>query len=253
MRNNVDMKHKVLVIAILLLVFGFSVNAKIGLSVKAGGAFDCLKGKSAANGNELDPFEFEGEFLVPSSFGIELALGYDFSEKLGLYMDFISTSPTEVRYSSESYGHVVIKKDEVLDDGIPLPSANVSSLSCVIGRTGLTYAILPDSKVDVRVGGGFSFNMIKYEFSYVSGDATYHEKLDIYNFGIAGYVYTGYRFGNGFSAGLLLQPDLFVYNISTFSGYSMDHGIYNALPNADTKGFKIGFGLSASIGLSYTF
>ncbi len=247
------MKYKVLIIAILLLVFGFSISAKIGLSVKAGGAFDCLKGKSASNGKEVDPFEFEGEFSVPSSFGIELGLGFDFSEKLGMYIDFISTSPTEVRFDSDSYGHVVIRRDEVLNDGIPLPSANVASLSEVHARAGLTYSILPGSKLDLRVGGGFSFGMVKLEFSYVSSDITYHDKLDIYNFGIAGYAYAGYRFGNGFSAGLLLQPDLYIFNTTKFAGYSIDHGARHAEPPADAEGLKIGFGLSASIGLSYTF
>ena len=246
------MNKKLLLAVLFLLLAVFSLSAKIGLSVKLGGAYDLMKGKTTTSGFEDSffylPVEYSGKGI-----GIDASLGFDFTKRLGIYADFTSVSAQEIRYKSDILGDLVVKKDVITFDGEPLKGAIVQLMAEVHARGGFLYNLTPDYDLDIRVGGGFSFGMIQAHFSYKIGDnTTIIERFKTYDFGVAGYVYAGYKFADGFSAGLTVQPDLYFYNIAVETVEAYEGG-YQKQDTETVKGSGIGYSVSATVGLSYTF
>ena len=151
-----DMNKKLLLAVLILLLTVFSLSAKIGLSVKLGGAYDLMKGKTTTSGFE-DSFFYLPVECSGKGIGIDASLGFDFTKRLGIYADFTSVSAQEIRYKSDILGDLVVKKDVITFDGEPLKGAIVQLMAEVHTRGGVLYKLTPDSDLDIRVGGGFSF------------------------------------------------------------------------------------------------
>ena len=244
------MKKLFTVLAVLLVATALFAGA----TVKAGGTF-AFANINTATDDEVE----ESANIKAHGFGFDVGAQYDIADNLAVYAEFAMVFPKDATLSEDG-GSVSLSdfvkdgdEDIVADPDVATYKINFFSISA-----GVVYK-LDFNAVKLAVGGGLTLNRAAAPIHWVYEDLIGgDEDLEIdvkqtyLNIGLNALVDAKYMFTENIGAGVTLNPQLGLYNISkaTFKS-SVD-------PNAsaqDTtlKGFKVSFAMPITVGVSYTF
>ena len=225
------MKRLFTVLAVLLVATALFA----GVTVKAGGTFGFANFNAPVN---ADTEEFEVEMKMKShGFGFGVGVLADVADNLAAYGEFNMVFPADAQ-SKEGDG----EWGSVKEDGSSV-KINFFSVSA-----GVAYKLDFDA-VKLAVGGGVTLNNSSFKDSYdIGGGEKVEVKVNFMSIGLNALVDAKYMITENVGAGITLNPQLGLYDIAKVN-------MSTPLGSKEEKatGFKVGFAMPITVGVSYTF
>ena len=241
------MKKLFTVLAVLLVATALFA----GVTVKAGGTFAFASLNTATDADHEESMNMKAH-----GFGFDAGIQYDLSDKLAVYGEFNMVFPKDAEVKDEDGTYKVsdlVKTIETNMAGLTNPSVS-SKIIYFSASAGVAYK-LDFNAVKLTVGGGLSLNRsamtIKGSGTYDDEDYSLEVKQSFTNIGLNALVDAKYMVAENVGVGVTLNPQLGLYNITSEKDTSNIPGF----PNDDVtvKGFKVGFAMPITVGVSYTF
>ena len=246
------MMKKVITILMVLCV-SVALFASVGLTVKAGGTF----GFTNINTASKEKYgHFDETFNVKSNgFGFSSGVQFDLSDNLMVYADFTMLFPSDATLKGED-GETktlseLVKEDEKIYIGKGSYKINYMSISA-----GAAYKLDLGLPIRLAVGAGVTVNRahnyIKIaEATWPEADGTDEINISFINIGLNALIDAKYMVTDNIGVGLTVMPQLNLYNISK---YTMSvNGEVQTPETEEVNGFKIGFAVPVTVGVSYSF
>ena len=249
-RRNLAMK-KVITILMVLCV-SVALFASVGLTVKAGGTFGFTNMNTASKENEE---RFDKSINYKSNgFGFSSGVQYDLSDNLMVYADFTMLFPSDATLKEEN------EKPEKISERVKdleksyhgKGSYKINSMSI---SAGAAYKFDLGLPIRLAVGAGVTLNRahnyIKIaEVAFPEGGTIEYTESFI-NIGLNALIDAKYMVTDNIGVGLTVMPQLNLYNISK---HTMSiNGEVQTPETEEANGFKIGFAVPVTVGVSYSF
>lgn len=233
------MKKLFTVLAVLLVATALFA----GVTVKAGGTYAFGNFNSVTN-EETTAYAKEMK-MKAKGFGFGAGVQADIADNLAVYAEFSMAFPSDAEYKRGDSDWVKLsewKKAEG-DDA----SYKINFLSASVG---VAYK-LDFNAVKLAVGGGVSFeySVTKTKFKPAL-NITWENKDTFATIGLNALVDAKYMFADNIGAGVTLNPQLGLYSIAKHVQTSSDS---DPVVTEEAKGFKVGFAMPITVGVSYTF
>lgn len=246
------MMKKVITILMVLCV-SVALFASVGLTVKAGGTFGFTNINTASK--EKYGY-FDESFNVKSNgFGFSSGVQFDFSDNLMVYADFTMLFPSDETLKAEdgtekTLSELVKEYEQSWYPGKGSYKINYMSISA-----GAAYKINLGLPIRLAVGAGVTINRahnyIKITEVSFPEDGTIEYNTSFINIGLNALIDAKYMVTDNIGVGLTVMPQLNLYNISK---YTMSvNGEVQTPETEEANGFKIGFAVPVTVGVSYSF
>ena len=222
-------------------------------TVKVGGAFDFVDGKTA----KFEAGAFGSSMLYKTNgFGFDVSGRYDVSGGFSVWADFNMTFNSDIKIKAEGAGEWASLSDiaEGLEEEIGGAAKAKTSVYDMSGAVGVAIKLPVAPVVDLAVGGG-----VFAETVTIKGSASVPENVNtsihnlevtyrFVNIGVTAYADAAYKFTPNFGVGLTIMPRVGLLNFSTISG-ARDKEVetYKA------RGFAASFSMPVVVGVSYSF
>lgn len=257
---------KLLTICILAMI-PFAVFAAYDVTVRTGGAFNYVTGKTSnalRNSDALSSVDFSA-----AGFGFEVGMELDITQDIQLYIDFAMTFPSKVTIGKDVTPADVetnLDNEKKLDPTFKFHSSS-TFFNFISAHIGFAHRLnLYLGSWEMNVGGGFGFYRINEGFKMVKNKPQHEEAFNVPRyyadyttvtvFSIGLYGNVRYNFSSRMSFVCTLMPDFGFFTIARRIDYSSKES-----PSEDLKvkeltesmGFAFSFGMKATLGVSFTF
>ena len=246
------MMKKVITILMVLCV-SVALFASVGLTVKAGGTFGFTNMNTASN--EKDG-HFDENFNIKSSgFGFNSGVQFDLSDNLMIYADFTMLFPSDETLKAEDGAEKTISELVKEYEQSYYPGKGSYKINYMSISAGAAYKINLGLPIRLAVGAGVTLNRahnyIKIAEAPVPEDGTIEYNISFINIGLNALIDAKYMVTDNIGVGLTVMPQLNLYNISK---YTMSvNGEVQTPETEEANGFKIGFAVPVTVGVSYSF
>ena len=222
-------------------------------TVKVGGAFDFVSGKTSNSEDEA----FGSKSLYSGKgFGFDVSARYDVADGLTSWADFNMTFGSNAKFKADGANEWatlddIAKQVEAMVGNAATAKKSVMNMS---GAAGVAIKLRAADDVEVAVGGGiFAERMTAKVSAAVPSNinSTFHDVAYTYrfvNFGVTGYADVAYKFTSNFGVGLTVMPRVGLLNFTT-SSFAED----TTVETYKAKGFALSFSMPISLGVSYAF
>ena len=232
------MKKLFTVLAVLLVATALFA----GITVKAGGTFAFERFNSPVNAEEPEYFP-DNLKLRMHGFGFEAGIQYDLADNLAVYGEFSMVFPKDAEAKIGDADWVKVSDFEYDEDATL--KFNFFSISA-----GLAYKLDFDA-VKLAVGAGVTLNRSSFKANYkIADNIDGEDKLVYTNIGLNALVDAKYMFTENIGVGVTLNPQLGLYSFGKDTFKESDD------PDpfvTKAHGFKIGFAMPITVGVSYIF
>ena len=242
------MKKLFTVLAVLLVATALFA----GVTVKAGGTFAFASLNTATDADHAESMNMKAH-----GFGFDAGIQYDLSDKLAVYGEFNMVFPKDA--TSNEAGEELKVSDLVKNLKeflVADPDASVSyRINFFSISAGVAYK-LDFNAVKLAVGGGLTLNRSALKINAaaeIAGDEESLEVTEIFtNIGLNALFDAKYMVADGVGVGVTLNPQLGLYNISKATVKATDF-FEPSSEDSKVNGFKVGFAMPITVGVSYTF
>ena len=247
----------------VLVVLCLAMTIFAAGSVRVGGAFNFMTGKSAEFDADSEVFEKVKVGYKTNGFGFDVAGDFDVASNLSVWADFDMVFCSDFKFKAGDSAEVSF--NDLYDamkaeyDAAKLAGATgdlKKAINIISIGTGVAYK-LDLNAVEARLGGGLFFEralaLAKLDLKY--NDEEYKEtmKFKASNFGIALYGDVKYKFNDQFGLGLTVMPHVGLINTFTVE-YKVDATGETPVDQKDSKtGFRLSFSMPIVVGVSYSF
>jgi len=243
----------------VLVVLCLAMTLFAAGSVRVGGSFNFLTGKSAKFSADAEDvlFELANEKVgyKAHGFGFDVAGDYDVASNLSVWADFNMVFCADAKYKvgdadeesfDDAYKYIKNAYDKDAKKAI-----NIISIS-----SGVAYK-LDFNPVVVKLGGGLFFERslacMKYKPEVTPGvKADTTVKFKTTNFGVAFYGDVEYKFNEQFGLGLTVMPHVGLINTTSASVKATVAGVSSNVKDSKT-GVRLSFSMPIVVGVSYSF
>ena len=259
------MKVKKLFAVCILFLVAVSAFASYDITVKAGGAFPLLTGTTsvgAKNSDALSKAKF-GSVGFGGDLGVELNL----NKNIQFYFDFTLAFPKDVEVGKKITRDDIsaaMEADKKANPGLKFHSGNTFMRS-FSAHFGFSHKLdLKLGEWEFTVGAGFGIRRISAGFMMVmtnpanAGKPNYfadYYTVTVLSTGLTGSV--AYNLSARLSVMLTVKPDIGFFTIARHIDYDKkDSDSYSTLTETElteSSGFSFSFGMTAVLGISYTF
>ena len=247
------MMKKVITILMVLCV-SVALFASVGLTVKAGGTFG-FTNMNTASKEKYGHFD-ENINVKSNGFGFSSGVQFDLSDNLMVYADFTMLFPSDATLKWEggmtkTLSELVKEYEKEVYIGKGSYKINYMSISA-----GAAYKLDLGLPIRLAVGAGVTVNRahsyIKIaEATWPEADGTDEINISFINIGLNALIDAKYMVTDNIGVGLTVMPQLNLYNISK---YTMSvNGEVKTQETEEANGFKIGFAVPVTVGVSYSF
>ena len=245
---------KKVITILMVLCVSVALFASVGLTVKAGGTFGFTNMNTASKENEE---RFDKSINYKSNgFGFSSGVQYDLSDNLMVYADFTMLFPSDATLKKENgpaekLSELVKEYEQSYYPGKGSYKINYMSISA-----GAAYKLDLGLPIRLAVGAGVTVNRahnyIKItEAPFPEEDCTIEYNESFINIGLNALIDAKYMVTDNIGVGLTVMPQLNLYNISK---YTMSvNGEVQTPETEEANGFKIGFAVPVTVGVSYSF
>lgn len=252
---------KLFVVCVFILV-AVSAFASYDITVKAGGSFALLAGETsvgAKNSDALSNAEFRS-----AGFGCDFGAELNLNKNVQFYVDFTLAFPSEVVVSktiTRDDVSAAMEADRKADLTLKFHSGNAFMRSFA-AHVGFAHKLdLGLGAWEFTVGAGFGIRRMNAGFMMVMTNAgkplyfaDYHTVTTL-SAGLHGTV--RYNLSSRISMDLTVKPDVGFFTIARHIDYDKkDSDNYSTLTETElteSSGFSFSFGMTAVLGLTYTF
>jgi opacity protein-like surface antigen len=244
---------KKVITILMVLCVSVALFASVGLTVKAGGTYGFTDMNTASKENDE---QFDKSINVKSNgFGFSSGVQYDLSDNLMVYADFTMLFPSDATLKKENGTEKklseLVKEFEMSYVGKGSYKINYMSISA-----GAAYKFDLGLPIRLAVGAGVTVNRahsyIKItEPAYLEEGSIIEYNESLINIGLNALIDAKYMVTDNIGVGLTVMPQLNLYNISK---YTMSiNGEVQTPETEEANGFKIGFAVPVTVGVSYSF
>ena len=237
------MKKLFTVLAVLLVATALFA----GTTVKAGGTFSFANMKNATSD---EGFFGDGMTMKAHGFGFDSGVQYDVADNLAVYGEFNMVFPADAEISSDDNPTASEKLSDIVKD--QYPDGTTYKINFFSVSAGVAYK-LDFNAVKLAVGGGITLNRSAAKINYENVGYKLDEKQSFTNIGLNALVDAKYMFTENIGAGVTLNPQLGLYNISKFTYSETIPGDDPFTHEEKANGFKVSFAMPIVVGVSYSF
>ena len=239
---------------LMVLCVSVALFASVGLTVKAGGTFGFTSMNTAASKEKEG--HFDESFNVKSSgFGFSSGVQFDLSDNLMIYADFTMLFPSDEKLKAEDGTEKTLSELVKEYEQSHYPGKGSYKINYMSISAGAAYKLDLGLPIRLAVGAGVTVNRahnyIKIAEAPVPEDGTIEYNISFINIGLNALIDAKYMVTDNIGVGLTVMPQLNLYNISK---YTMSvNGEVQTPETEEVNGFKIGFAVPVTVGVSYSF
>ena len=243
----------------VLVVLCLAMTLFAAGSVRVGGSFNFLTGKSAKFSADAEDvlFELANEKVgyKAHGFGFDVAGDYDVASNLSVWADFNMVFCADAKFKvgdadEVSFNDIYDFTKTYLGVKDAKKAINIISIS-----SGVAYK-LDFNAVEVKLGGGLFFEralaMMKYKMVMEEANVETTTKFKVTNFGVALYGDVKYKFNEQFGLGLTVMPHVGLINTTSVGVKATAAGISSNVKDSKT-GVRLSFSMPIVVGVSYSF
>ena len=243
----------------VLVVLCLAMTIFAAGSVRVGGSFNFLVGKSAEFDEKTEVVDYglskQKVGFKTNGFGFDVAGDFDVASNLSVWADFnmVFCADAKIKVGDadeESFNDWYEYLKELVDAKEFNKAINIISIG-----TGVAFK-LDMNAVDVKLGGGLFFEraLASMKFKSVVEEMNVESttKFKTTNFGIALYGDVKYKFNENFGLGLTVMPHVGLINTTSVETKSVAGSATVNLKDSKT-GFRLSFSMPIVVGVSYSF
>ena len=242
----------------VLVVLCLAMTIFAAGSVRVGGSFNFITGKSAEFDENIDSqiwqIAKEKVGYKTNGFGFDVAGDFDVASNLSVWADFnmVFCADAKIKVGDADEFSFNEGYDQVKEfDKDAKKAINIISISSGVACK------LDFNAVEARLGGGLFFEraLASMKYKIIDDFLVSHEitqKFKTTNFGLALYGDVRYKFNNQFGLGLTVMPHVGLINTTSVETKIVTGGVSGNVDDSKT-GFRLSFSMPIVVGVSYSF